>query len=112
MKEITCIICPVGCRILIDKDSISNYKCRKGLEYAKEELTNPKRNITTTVKAINLSKRRVAVRLDKEIPKNKIFDVLKEIKKVKIEKSIKRGEVIKENILNLGVNLISQETVD
>lgn len=112
MKEITCIICPVGCRILIDKDNISNYKCKRGLEYAKEELTNPKRNITTTVKAINLSKRRVAVRLDKEIPKNKIFDVLKEIKKVKIKKSIKRGEVIKENILNLGVNLISQETVD
>ncbi len=112
MKEITCIICPVGCRILIDKDNISNYKCKKGLNYAREELINPKRNITTTVKAINLSKRRVAVKLDKEIPKDALVDVLKEIKKVKIDKKVKRGEIIKENILNLGVNLISQETVD
>lgn len=112
MKEITCVICPAGCRILIDKDNISNYKCKKGLDYAKEELINPKRNITTTVKAINLTKKRVAVKLDKEIPKDKIFDVLKEIKKLKINEKVKRGEIIKENILNLGVNLISQETVE
>lgn len=112
MKEITCIICPIGCKILVDGDKILNYKCKRGLNYVKEELKNPKRNITTTVKAINLSKRRIAVKLDKEIPKEALFDVLKEIKKVKIDKKVKRGEVIKENILNLGVNLISQETVE
>ncbi|MGB9749461.1 MAG: DUF1667 domain-containing protein [Caldisericia bacterium] len=112
MKEITCIICPVGCKILVDGNKILNYKCKRGLNYVKDELKNPKRNITTIVKAINLSKRRVAVRLDKEIPKEILFDVLKEIKKVKIDKKVKRGEVIKENILNLGVNLISQETVE
>lgn len=112
MKEITCIVCPIGCRILIDNESISNYKCKRGLNYAIQELKNPKRNLTTTIKAINLSKRRVAVKLDKEIPKEMIFDVLKEIKKVKIDKKVKRGEIILENILNLGVNLISQESVD
>ncbi|MGB9843513.1 MAG: DUF1667 domain-containing protein [Caldisericia bacterium] len=112
MKEITCIICPVGCKILVDGNKISNYKCKRGLNYVKDELKNPKRNITTTIKAINLSKRRVAVKLDKEIPKEILFDVLTEIKKVKIDKKVKREEVIKENILNLGVNLVSQETVE
>ncbi|MCX8095462.1 MAG: DUF1667 domain-containing protein [Caldisericia bacterium] len=112
MKEITCIICPVGCRILYIEDKITNYKCKKGLKYAIEELENPKRGLTTTLKAIGLSKRRVAVRIDKEIPKEKIFEVLREIKKIKIDKKIRRGEIILENVLNLGVNLVSQETVE
>lgn len=112
MREITCIVCPVGCRILIEEDEISNYKCKKGLQYAIQEIKNPKRGLTTTLKAVGLSKRRVAVRLDSEIPKEMIFEVLKEIKKMKITKKIKRGEIILENVLNLGANLVSQETVD
>ncbi len=112
MKEITCIVCPVGCRILIQGEKISNYKCKNGLQYAIQEIKNPKRDLTTTLKAIGLSKRRVAVRLDSEIQKDKIFDVLKEIKKIKITKKVKRGEIILENVLNLGANLISQETVE
>lgn len=112
MKEITCIVCPIGCRILIENEEISNYKCKRGLKYAIDELKNPKRMLTTTVKAVGLSKRRVAVRIDKEIPKERIFDVLREIKKIKINKKVKRGEILLENILNLGVNLISQESVD
>ncbi|MDI6860941.1 MAG: DUF1667 domain-containing protein [Caldisericia bacterium] len=112
MKEITCIICPIGCKILIDAEKITNYKCKRGLNYAFQEIKNPKRILTTTLKADGLSKRRVAVRLNSEIPKEAIFKVLKEIKKIKITKKVKKGEIILENVLNLGVNLISQETVD
>lgn len=112
MKEITCIVCPIGCKILVDGEKITNYKCKRGFFYATQEIKNPKRNLTTTLKTVGLSKRRVAVRLDSEIPKDAIFNVLKEIKKIKVAKKIKRGEIILENVLNLGVNLISQETVE
>lgn len=112
MKEITCIICPIGCKISIEGEKIKNYRCKRGLIYATQEIENPKRGLTTTIKAIGLSKRRVAVKLDSEIPKEAIFKVLKEIKKIKLTKKVKKGEIILENVLNLGVNLISQETVD
>lgn len=113
MKEIICIICPYECKIRIDDEGkISNYRCKKGLDYVKDELYNPKRSFTTTLKVVGFEKRRLAVRLDKEIPKDKIFEVLKILKKIKIEKKVKRGEIILENALNLGSNVISSETIE
>ena len=56
MKKIfTCIICPNGCEIEVelDKDKIVNIEgatCKKGKEYVNQELTNPKRNISSSVK--------------------------------------------------------------
>jgi len=52
-KEITCIACPMGCKLEIirdeDKYVIEGYKCKKGLEYGEQELKDPRRIITTTV---------------------------------------------------------------
>ncbi len=113
MKEIICIECPIGCRININENGdISNYKCKKGINYVLNEIKNPLRSLTTTVKTVGFKKRRVAVRVDKEIPKDMIFPVLKEIKKLRISKKIKINEILIENILNLGVNVISTESLD
>jgi|YelNatPaOPRAMG01_1025707.scaffolds.fasta_scaffold11125_3 CxxC motif-containing protein len=112
MKEITCIVCPLGCRILIQGDNILNYKCKKGLEYAKNEITSPKRVLTTTIKVIGFERRRLPVRVDREIPKDKLFLVLRKIKKIKIDKKVKSGEILIYNILNLGANVISCETIE
>ena len=42
IKKITCIVCPNGCEIEIDGDNIRGYTCKRGLEYAKNELLAPK----------------------------------------------------------------------
>lgn len=57
LKEITCIVCPLGCRIQVEMEggeikSVKGYSCSRGLEYAKNEVTMPKRTITTSVRAI------------------------------------------------------------
>ncbi len=112
MKEITCIECPVGCKIVIQGEKISGFRCKKGLTYAQNEITNPKRNITTTVKTLGFEKRRLAVRLDKEIPKELFYPVLKEIKKIKVTKKVKLNEILIKNILNSGANLITSESLE
>lgn len=54
-KEMTCIVCPMGCQLQLDIDdatlklSVSGNNCPRGIKYAHEELTNPKRTLTTTV---------------------------------------------------------------
>lgn len=105
-KKITCIVCPNGCEIEIEGDKISGYTCKRGLEYAKEEMIAPKRTITSTVKIKN-SNEVCPIKTSKPIPKEKIFDVLTEINKVEIVKPIKMYELVIENVLNLGVNIIA-----
>ncbi len=105
-KKITCIVCPNGCEIEIEGDKISGYTCKRGLEYAKEEMIAPKRTITSTVKIKN-SNEVCPIKTSKPIPKEKIFDVLTEINKVEIVKPIKMHELVIENVLNLGVNIIA-----
>lgn len=110
-KKITCIVCPNGCQIEIDGDKISGYTCKRGLEYAKEELLAPKRSISTTVKIKN-SNFVCPVKTDKPIPKDKIFDVMKEINKVEIALPISFHQVVIENVLNLGVNIITTKEMN
>ena len=118
MKKIfTCIICPNGCEIEVELENnkvnkIEGASCKKGKEYVNQELINPQRNIATSVKVINGDLDIVSVRLNNSIPKDKIFDVMDEVKKIKVSAPVKIGDVIKENILNLNVNLIATKNID
>ncbi len=105
-KKITCIVCPNGCEIEIDGGKIFGYTCKRGLEYAKEEMIAPKRIITSTVKIKN-SNEVCPIKTSKPIPKDKIFEVLTEINKVEIEKPIKMHAIVIENVLNLGVDIVA-----
>lgn len=118
MKKIfTCIICPNGCEIEVelDKDKIINIEgatCKKGKEYVNQELTNPQRNISSSVKVVNGDLDIVSVRLNNSIPKDKIFEVMDEIKNITVNAPVKIGDIIKPNILNLNVDLIAIKNID
>ena len=81
--------------------SMEGATCKKGKEYVNQELTNPQRNIATSVKVIDGDLDIVSVRLNKNIPKSSIFDVMKEIKTLEVKAPVKIGDIIKSNILNL-----------
>lgn len=100
--NLVCIKCPRGCEIVIDGKSISGNACPKGEEYAKEELISPHRIVTYLVKSKDSV---IPVKTDKEVPKTKIFDVVEEISKLKIDKA-NIGDVVIENVLGLGVNVV------
>lgn len=116
-KIFTCIICPNGCEIEVDldKDKIIGTKgasCKKGEEYVNQELTNPQRNIATSVKVIDGDIEIVSVRLNKNIPKDRIFDAMNEIKQLEVKAPIKIGDILKSNILDLDVDLIATKNID
>ena len=100
--KLICIKCPRGCELVIDGNNVSGNMCPRGIDYAKEETTNPKRIITSLVK---LGNRVVPVKTDKEIPKKLIKDILEEISKINIKKA-KIGDVLIKNVLNTGANII------
>ncbi|MEZ0535710.1 DUF1667 domain-containing protein [Caldicellulosiruptoraceae bacterium PP1] len=116
-KSITCISCPMGCIINYKKENDNNitfsgYKCKRGLEYAKQELTSPKRIVTTTIKLNNASLPFLPVKTDKPIPKDKIDDVLNILRDYKCFAPIKAGDIVIENILNTGANIVATRSIN
>lgn len=100
--ELICIKCPRGCLLTVDGDNVTGNMCPRGLDYAKEEQTNPMRIVTTLIKVDNMV---IPVKTSKEVPKAKINEVVKEIAGIKI-KDTKIGDVVLKNILNLGVDIV------
>lgn len=100
--SLICIKCPRGCEISVEGDNISGNACPKGAEYAREEMTCPKRIVTYLAKCDNSI---IPVKTDKEVPKSKIMDVVNEISKLHLSNA-KIGDIVIQNVLNLGVNVI------
>lgn len=112
-KKFICTICPLGCEVTVKYDEsgqikeILGNKCKKGEEYASNEFTRPMRVLTSTVAIEGAIFSRLPVRTSDLIPKDKIFDCMKEIEKVKVKAPIKIGDIIVRDILGLGVDVIA-----
>jgi len=114
-KKITCIVCPNGCKLTITEKNeellVEGNKCKRGIEFGINEIKNPLRSIASTVNTIYKEMPRLPVRTDGLIPKSKIFNVMREISKVVITNHVDINEVIIENVLNTGVNIISTSSL-
>jgi len=116
-KDFVCIICPNSCRLSAEVGpngdvKINGYACQRGLEYGTQEFLEPKRTLITTMRIKNGVLPVLPVRSDKELPKNKIFEAIKIINQYEIEAPIKMGDIIIENLLNLGVNVIASRDME
>ncbi len=128
MRELVCISCPVGCRIEAVRHedgsvTVTGNQCPKGEDYAREEITAPKRIVTTTVALAadgngvpdesGLSPvSRVPVRTDLPLPVEKIDALLSRLYTLRLETPVRRGDVIIDNFENTGVRVIASLSVD
>ena len=111
MKQLVCIGCPRGCRLTIDeKDGeyiVTGTTCPRGKEFAIREMTAPKRTRCSTVKTVFPDVPVLPVRVSDDIPKEKIFDVMREINAVTLKERIGRGDAVIKDVLGLGVDVIA-----
>ncbi|MCH5151727.1 MAG: DUF1667 domain-containing protein [Clostridiales bacterium] len=112
MKELICINCPLGCHLSVDDNDLANIKvtgntCPRGVTYATSEVTAPKRMVTSSVPVKGGKVARVSVKTSEPIPKEKIFDCLKVIKKVKAVAPVAIGDVLVANVCGTDVNVIA-----
>lgn len=110
MREMTCIVCPRGCRINMEtvngKLKIEGNSCPRGETYAKDEATAPKRVVTSVV-AVEGTTQLLSVKTAAAVPKELIFQVMEEIRQVKAEGTVKIGQVLRENLAGTGVTLVA-----
>lgn len=112
-KELTCINCPMGCSLTVTIDSeitVKGNNCMRGEVYAKNEITNPTRIVTSTINVLN--GKRVSCKTSKPISKNKIFDVMGEIKKARVEAPIKIGDVLIKNVCDTNVDIVATKNIN
>ena len=115
-KKITCIVCPIGCKILIKTDGtrfevVNGNKCKRGIDYTRSEALDPRRMLTTSVLVNYGEWPLVSVKSSKPVPKNKVFTVLKEIKKMKIDAPVKVGQIIIKNVENTNIDIVATKEV-
>ena len=111
-SELVCIVCPVSCKIEVqyEGDKVTNligYKCLSGKKYAEEEVIAPKRTLTTTVLLEQGYLPLLSVRTDRPMPKKQLFEAMEVLRKIKVSAPVEVGQVIVENLLGLGVNVIA-----
>ena len=114
--NLICIGCPLGCPLTVEMEgqevkNVTGNTCPRGVAYAKKELTNPTRIVTSTVRVAGGKLAMVSVKTQSDIPKDKIFDCVKALKDVEVKAPVKIGDVIVENVAGTGVNIIATKNV-
>ena len=94
--NITCIICPIGCKAKVVFDegkivSVGNIECPRGETYATKEMTAPLRDFFTTVKVEGASVPVMPVRTNKPIPKDKMMDCALELAEIVVTAPVQLG---------------------
>ena len=108
-RELTCIVCPQGCSLKVEindsKITVTGNTCPRGEKYAVAECTHPERCVTTTARCDNGEV--VAVKTDRAIPKEKIFECMKIINKQIVTLPISIGDVIIKDVF--GANIVATQ---
>jgi len=86
---------------------VRGFSCRRGKEYAIQEHTAPQRMVTTTVAIDNARWPRLPVRTSKPVPKEKVLDICRTLRTVRVCAPVASGDIIVRNILNTGADVIA-----
>lgn len=114
--ELTCIGCPLGCPLTVTMEAnevveVKGNTCPKGAIYAKKEVTNPTRIVTSTVRVTGGTCPMVNVKTASDIPKDKIFACVETLKSVVLTAPVKIGDIVLENVAETGVNIVAARNV-
>jgi len=109
---ITCVACPKGCEVTVEHDGdeiieIMGNACPQGSDYAKEEIVAPTRILPTTAKVNGGALPLVPVKTTKQIPLEEIHKAMEIIGEQVVEAPVKLGQVIVENILDTGADVVA-----
>jgi len=110
-REIICVACPKGCRLEVRREGgeilIRQEGCKRGLEYAISEINDPRRMVASTVRLVNGNHPLVPVYTAAPFPKGKIRELLQALREVRLEAPVKMNQVVLENALGTGIDVIA-----
>lgn len=112
-ETVICIGCPLGCRVTVLQDrrgNVTGFKgaeCKQGQKYVLEELRNPVRTLTATVRTGDESFPLLPVRTSRPVPKTLMRPIMRETAKVRVTPPVKAGDVVLANVLKTRADLVA-----
>lgn len=138
-QEVICICCPLGCLMQVtrravdsnadaisittasnnattasiaDEFVVTGNKCARGKKYARTEMLAPVRVVTSTVKIMGAMYPVIPVKTAAPVPKDKIFAIMDILSDVEVHAPLHVGDVVVENIVASGVNVVATKTME
>jgi CxxC motif-containing protein len=116
-RKMTCITCPTGCQLEVSRGSdgqlkIAGFQCQRGEEYARNEVLDPRRVLTTTVKIKGGILPLLPVRTATAIPKELLADAMNLLAAIKAQAPIQTGDIVLANLLDTGIDVIASRDME
>ena len=116
-RELTCIGCPMGCPLIVTMEadeviSVTGNTCKRGDVYARKEVTNPTRIVTSTVRVSGGDADMVSVKTKEDIPKDQIFTCIRAMKGSTVPAPVHIGDVVLHDVAHTGVDVIATKNVE
>lgn len=114
---LTCIRCPKGCQVTVtlkggQVTSVAGNGCPRGDAYARKEVTDPTRVVTTVVPVSGSDvARMVSVKTAGDVPKAKVLDVVRALSGVSMAAPVHIGDVVLADVCGTGVDVIATKDV-
>jgi CxxC motif-containing protein len=115
-KHFVCVVCPIGCEIDVVHDgskiiSMEGNRCEKSEEFISQELVEPMRILTTTVRVQGSRLSVIPVRTDKAVPKRLFPHIMKQLRHIKLQAPVSMLDVVVKDILHTGAAVIATRTM-
>ena len=110
MIELICITCPRGCHLKVDEENdyaVSGNACPRGEVYGKNEILNPVRVVTSTVKTSVKAESRCPVKTNGAIPKGKMFEAMRLLDDIVLDAPINVGDVVIADLFGTGIDFVT-----
>lgn len=109
MKELICIVCPKGCRLKVDEANgyqVTGNACPRGVIYGQNEVKNPQRTLTSTVRIRAAALPRCPVKTDRPIAKKLLFAAMQALDEITLHAPVQAGDIVVADLAGSGANLI------
>ena len=101
-KELVCIACPMGCRMVVsfggaEEATVTGNRCSRGEAYGREEVLAPRRILTAVVPTSSTRFPCAPVRTDRAIRREQVSQLLAELYRRRVTLPIREGQVLIED---------------
>ena len=115
-RELTCIGCPMGCPLIVTMEageviSVTGNTCKRGDVYARKEVTNPTRIVTSTVRVSGGTIPMASCKTKEDIPKEKIFAIINALCGVTVPAPVSIGDILIQDVAGTGVDIVATKNV-
>lgn len=122
-RRMVCILCPRGCALEVEvaagpasspgpgAPKVRGNACRRGEAYGRAEVLDPRRSLSSTVRARGLARRRLPVRTSGPIPLGLLRRAAASLDSLEVDRPVRCGDVIVADFLGLGVDLVATDSL-